>query len=450
MSRTIVCHAYPAVIAGLFISSALVLGAHSNAVAASAVVNDVRVGEHPGATRVVLDISQRTNATFDVSSDGRTLFIVMPDAEWRAGAFAAKHAKGLLTDFKQSASGNGVELSLVLDQPVRMKPPFFVAPEGTQGERVVIDLVPDPAMAAVAAQAAPVAASRAARPAPAVATPNVPLASAQPAQLASNANMLPPTDVAMEKRMVAGPSNIVPPQTAPVAAPTEVAQASYSMTPNQKTTQAAPQVAQAQPPATRAAPASDTGGLLYIKAAAGMNVMEESDAKGSNNDAAIETDFGWIVNGGLGLDLKNGFRLEGEVLYSQSKASQIRGTANGTAVASGQAEGDISLLGFMANVAYDFNTPYAITPFIFGGVGIANVSLNGVGAAGAQAYDTSDNVFAMQGGAGLSTDLTDRTSVDLSYRYLETLEAQMSDASGAPFDFRYATHMFLMGLKYKL
>ncbi len=450
MSRTIARHAYPAVMAGLFLSSALVLGVHSDAAAASAVVNDVRVGEHPGATRVVLDVSQRTNATFDVSSDGRTLFIVMPDAEWRAGAFAAKHAKGLLTDFKQSTSGNGVELSLVLDQPVRMKPPFFVAPEGTQGDRVVIDLVPDPAMAAAqaAAQAAPVAAPRAARP---VATPNVPLASAQ---TASNANMLPPTDIAMEQRMVAGPSNIVPPQTQ--AAPVEVAQASYNLTPGQKApqTQAMPaQTAQAQPPATRPmqpAAANDAGGLLYIKAAGGLNVMEESDAVGSNNNAAIETDFGWILNGGLGLDLKNGFRLEGEVLYAQNKVSQIRGNANGTAVTSGQGEGDVSLLGFMANVAYDFNTPYALTPFIFGGAGIANISLNGVGAAGTQAYDSSDNVFAMQAGAGVSTDLTDRTSIDLSYRYLETLEAQMSDANGAPFDFRYATHMFLMGLKYKL
>ena len=81
MSRTIARHAYPAVMAGLFLSSALVLGVHSDAAAASAVVNDVRVGEHPGATRVVLDISQRTNATFDVSSDGRTLFICLPGAE---------------------------------------------------------------------------------------------------------------------------------------------------------------------------------------------------------------------------------------------------------------------------------------------------------------------------------------------------------------------------------
>ena len=425
MSRTIVRHAYPAVIAGLFLSSALVLGAHSTAVAASAVVNDVRVGEHPGATRVVLDISQRTNATFDVSNDGRTLFIVLPDAEWRAGTFAAKHAKGLLTDFRQSTSGNGVELSLVLDQPVRIKPPFFVAPEGTQGERVVIDIVPDPTMAA-ASKAAPKAAQAAARP---------------------NAALLPPTDIAIEKRMVAGPSNIVPPETIPQAVPVEVAQASYTLSPNQKPTHTAPQMAQVQPAtATTAGP----GGLLYVKAAAGLNVMEESDADGTSNNAAIETDFGWIANGGLGLDLKNGFRLEGEVLYSQNKTSQITGTANGTAVNSGQGEGDVSLLGFMANIAYDFNTPYAVTPFIFGGAGVANISLNGVGAAGSQTYDSSDTVFAMQAGAGLSTDLTDRTSVDLSYRYLETLDAQMSDANGAPFDFRYATHMFLMGLKYKM
>lgn len=446
MSRTIVRHAYPASLAGLFLSSALVLGAHSDAVAASAVVNDMRVGEHPGATRIVLDVSHRTDATFDVSSDGRTLFIVMPQADWKAGAFAAKHAKGMLTEFRQSKSDKGLEIALLLDQPVRMKPPFFVAPQGNQGDRVVVDLVPDPTMAATTAKAAPAPVT--ANPLPLAAPPNVPLAAAQPVPANTKGAMLPPTDVAMEQR------------TSAQAAPVEVAQATYTLTPSQR----AAQLAQAQPPATpippqtarpaQAAPAAPTnsgfGGLLYIKAAAGLNVMEEADATGGSNNAAIETDFGWILNGGVGIDLKNGLRLEGEVLYARSDVSQIRGTAAGASVTSAQGTGDISLLGFMANAAYDFQLPYAITPFIFGGVGIANVSLNGVGSPGNQSYNTSDTVFAMQGGAGLSTDLTDRTSIDLSYRYLETLEAQLSDKNSAPFDFRYQTHMFLMGLKYKL
>ena len=445
MSRTIVRHAYPAVLAGMFISSALVLGAHSTAVAASAAVQDLRVGEHPGATRIVLDVSQRTDATFDVSSDGRTLFVTMPNADWKAGDFAAKHAKGMLTDFKQSKSSKGLELSLVLDQPVRMKPPFFVSPEGTQGDRVVIDLVPDTTMAAAAKTPAKAIPS----PSPTgvgatftqPATPNVPLASAQTApRAASSAAMMPPTDVAMEKRSAA-------------AAPVEVAQATYNLQPSKKSAETAQATQPQGAPATRPMqPPQDNsgfGGLLYIKAAAGLSVMEEANAQGSGNDAAIETDFGWVANGGLGIDLKNGFRLEGEVLYASNAASAATGTMNSTGVNSAQTEGDVSLLGFMANLAYDFNTPYAINPYIFGGAGIASLKLDGVGQNG-NVYDSSDTVFAMQGGAGLSTDLTDRTSLDLSYRYLETLKGQFSDASSNPFEMRYQTHMIMMGMRYKL
>ena len=447
MSRKIARHVYPTAMVGLLIlSSALTVGATSDAVAASAAVNDVRVGEHPGATRIVLDVSQRTSASFDVSEDGRTLFVNMPEAEWRAGNFSAKHAKGMLTEFRQTTSDKGVELSFLMDEPVRMKAPFFVSPEGTQGERVVIDLVADPAMAGAQPKAKPVASAQAA---PKASKP-------APALTSGNQTFVTPGDVVMEQRMVAGPANIVPSQRREPA-PVEVAQSAYTLSPNQSARPASAQPVQtaqatspkSSAPAAQPADNAPIGGLLYVKAAAGINVREEANAKGSGNDAAIESEFGWVLNGGLSIDLKNNFRLEGEILYTDNKAKAVTGSLNSTSMNTGRAEGDVSLFGFMANVAYDFVTPYAITPYIFGGGGIARVSVNGVGETG-NTIDDSDYVFAMQGGAGLSTDITDRTTLDLSYCYLETLDAKLSDATGAPFNYDYQSHMIMMGLRYKL
>ncbi len=424
MSRTIVRHSYPAALAAGLYLSFLATGAQ----AAPATVSDMRVGEHPDATRVVLDITQPTGATFDVLPDGRTLVVTLPEAEWRAGAFAAKHAKGLLVDFRQSVTPDGVQLSLMASDPIRIKKPFFVSPEGTQGHRIVIDLVPDLEMAR--------AANAAVRPAA--------------RQAAATPAMEPPVDIAREQRMVAGPSNIGAP------APVEAAQV-YSLAPNRpaipaQTAQAVPPPMQAQampPKAPMAEPKSAFGGLLYVKAAVGLNVLDEASTNGSNNHGAVETDLGWMAIGGLGIDLKNNFRVEGEVLYTSNNAKSMTGTANGSAINTAQADGDVSMLGFMANVAYDFTTAYPITPYIFGGAGLGIVSLNGVKATGNVGFDSSDTVFAMQAGAGASTDITDRLVLDLSYRYFETLEPELSDANGAPFNYEYATHMLMMGVRYK-
>ena len=427
MSRTIVRHSYPAALAAGLYLSLLATGAQ----AAPVTVSDLRVGEHPDATRVVLDITQPTGATFDVSADGKTLLVVLPEAEWRAGAFAAKHAKGLLVDFRQSVTPDGVQLSLLASDPIRIKKPFFVSPEGAQGHRIVIDLVPDLEMARTAAAADPV--KPAARQ----------IAAAAPAKE-------PPADIAREQRMVAGPSTIGAP------APIETAQA-YSLAPNRpaipsQTAQAVPppMPAQSMPPkAPMAEPKSAFGGLLYVKAAVGLNVLDEASTNGSNNQGAVETDLGWMATGGLGIDLKNNFRVEGEVLYASNNAKSMTGTANGSTVNSGQADGDVSMLGFMANVAYDFVTAYPFTPYIFGGAGLGIVSLNGVKTTGNVGFDSSDTVFALQAGTGVSTDLTDRIALDLSYRYFETQEPELSDANGAPFNYEYATHMMMMGVRYK-
>lgn len=436
MTRTIVRHACSAALAATF------LAASSMWVQAAAVqVQDLRVGEHPDSTRVVLDISEPTEMTIAVSPDGRTVTIDLPGVEWGARSFAPnRHAKGLVRDFRYGAG----RLTLSTNAPVTLKAPFFVGPEGNQGHRAVIDMVAD------AAAAKPIVA--AAAPAPKI----PPMTAIAPA-------IEPPNDVVLVDRMVAGPATI-----APVTAPTSqsvgqsigqsVGQA-VTLTPGAparpvETAQAAPPRAQQPMPpqapmASTERPRGPLGGLIYAKLGFGVSMLEEATASGSGNDAAVETDLGWLVSGAVGLDLKNNFRLEGEVLYALNEAQSIRGSVNSATVNAGNADGDVSTLAFMANAYYDFVNPYAITPYIFGGVGLANVSLNGVKGAGSTGWDDNAWQFAMQGGLGAALDLTERFSMDLGYRYFETLDPEFSDGNGAPFDYEHAMHLFMLSGRYK-
>ena len=188
---------------------------------------------------------------------------------------------------------------------------------------------------------------------------------------------------------------------------------------------------------------------MYIKLGVGLGMLEEASASGTADNATLETDLGWAVLGSLGLDLKNNFRVEGETFYTSNGAKSATGTMNGAAINSGDVSGDVSTLAFMANLTYDFVNAYAITPYIFGGAGIARVSVDGVGSGTNQGWDDSDWVFGLQAGLGVALDVSDRFTFDLNYRYFETQEPELANANGVPFNYENAMHMILFGARYK-
>jgi OOP family OmpA-OmpF porin len=81
---------------------------------------------------------------------------------------------------------------------------------------------------------------------------------------------------------------------------------------------------------------------------------------------------------------------------------------------------------FMGNVLYDFMPSGTIHPFLGGGIGAEHIHLitSGriTGEAGNQTFavNQSDTQFAYQGIGGLSMQLNDNMSVDVTYRFLES------------------------------
>jgi opacity protein-like surface antigen len=203
------------------------------------------------------------------------------------------------------------------------------------------------------------------------------------------------------------------------------------------------------------APNADEGGGfidtpgLYAKGGLGLTFVSEATNSGTGNNNDAEYEFGYLISGGLGIDLQNNLRFEAEMNYHKSDLQSMVGTASSTAVSTGNMGGDLTALTIMGNLAYDFRNQTRFTPFVMGGLGLARLALNDTSANGVVVANASDWVYAMQIGGGVSLDLTEKWSLEAAYRYMETGDPSYGDANATPFESEYASHNFLMGAKYK-
>ena len=204
--------------------------------------------------------------------------------------------------------------------------------------------------------------------------------------------------------------------------------------------------------------------------------------------AAFEVDYsdGWTIGAAIGKSLANNIRGEFEVAFRGFDAEtpgradiygsyrfatfdhdsvyafySRTGTVTGTARLTG--DGDVTAWSFMTNLWYDFDLgdDSKFMPFIGGGIGAANVSVNYSGGfagtlqtnaysgsftgAANTSFDDSSWTFAYQLGAGLGYDLGNGTTISAQYRYFGTTEAEVG-----PIDQRVGGHNFLIGISLTL
>jgi len=426
-------------------------------------VNAIRIGVHPGKMRIVLDISEPTDMGFEVADDGMTVVIKMPASAWKAGAFTKRHARGMLSDYlyTPSESGGG-RLALFMNRPVRIERPFLVAPGGKRGYRLVIDAVP--------------AAEAAARPAP--------RAIPQPAPLSSNIHQLvgarlpageqlPPDTVhlaAVETAQTRLPPPrppyqvpAQPPRQAPFQAPRQAPGQLPPPMPVQGGGQPFPNPPGAQPfpgqlPAgvippqqpirtlNQASQAIDK--LFYARGLLGGIFAREAEVTGSGNTNTTEFDAGLAAATAIGIDLKNGFRVEAEFIYTNSSVKSVSGTANSQSVNTGNVTGNLITYSGMGNLVMELPQQSLLTPYVFAGVGVTGVFLDGINSSGAALYNSDDFVFAMQFGAGVSMPFDDKITLEASYRFFNSFDPELQDASGTPVTFEYSSHNFMLGARY--
>lgn len=103
-------------------------------------VSGIRVGEHPGKVRIVLDLTGPAKFTADVDNGEKLLLVDLPDAGWStdmAQALKSPLVKGYSA--QKNASG-GTTLAIELAGPSKLLMATALAPNQTYGHRIALDV----------------------------------------------------------------------------------------------------------------------------------------------------------------------------------------------------------------------------------------------------------------------------------------------------------------------
>jgi len=110
-------------------------------VANSTVITGIRVGEHPDATRFVIDLTSAvTYRVYTVAGPDRVV-IDLPLVEWRVQPHATEFKGELITGIRSGRVGEDTwRIILDVAAPVSIKRKFALPPQGDYPHRLVIDL----------------------------------------------------------------------------------------------------------------------------------------------------------------------------------------------------------------------------------------------------------------------------------------------------------------------
>ncbi len=153
--------------------------------------------------------------------------------------------------------------------------------------------------------------------------------------------------------------------------------------------------------------------------------LDEFDAFDFNNNP----EAGYVISGAVGFSLGGmmpGLRVEAEVGYRHNEVDGLWASTNDTSgnngaptADSGALDYDHTTLSVLANVWYDFDVA-GVKPYFGGGVGWADVELDGTYIGGAvPSFTYSDSGFAWQLGGGVNFQVAPNIQLGVGYRYME-------------------------------
>lgn len=180
---------------------------------------------------------------------------------------------------------------------------------------------------------------------------------------------------------------------------------------------------------------------IYYGAHGGLNLAHDSDFGPSGSTLELSFDPGFAIGGFVGYEFGGGLRAEGELSYRANDGDSFLGVG---------LDGDVTSLAFMVNGFYDFDIGSPFTPYVGGGVGVASVSLNDVGAVGIVLADDDDVVFAYQLGFGVGYELSPTLTLTADYRYFATADGEFTTGpllGGIVVDGEYSNSTFLVGAR---
>lgn len=107
------------------------------------VVMSARIGEHPGLTRFVLELSDPVAPRVFTLAEPDRVIMDLPDVLWRVGTPDRPSGRGVIRGYRYGTFRLG-ESRLVIDlnRPVSLAPLLIIPPKDGNGYRVVLDFTP--------------------------------------------------------------------------------------------------------------------------------------------------------------------------------------------------------------------------------------------------------------------------------------------------------------------
>lgn len=206
-----------------------------------------------------------------------------------------------------------------------------------------------------------------------------------------------------------------------------------------------------------AAGAQETG-RVYIEGRGGVTFLPDDETSDETGFTVKEEyDTGYNVGAAVGYAGPRGLRGDIEVRYRHNDLDKFTiiedagfGVANGLGDLDGldlEFDAQVSSLAAMANLYYDIDLGFPVTPFIGGGIGFANVDVEAT-VLGETFIDDDDTVFAYQGTAGLTYDINGSFMLSLAYQYFRTGDVKVTSTDGEPGEGEYESHNVYLGLRY--
>jgi len=103
---------------------------------------DVRTGEHPGKTRIVLDINANTNYSVDIDNNESIMIVDLPNTSWNAPRNKSFPKSSVISSYNVEQSGNGHLMVIQLKKNARLSYNKSLPSTKGIGRRIVLDVSP--------------------------------------------------------------------------------------------------------------------------------------------------------------------------------------------------------------------------------------------------------------------------------------------------------------------
>ena len=173
----------------------------------------------------------------------------------------------------------------------------------------------------------------------------------------------------------------------------------------------------------------------YVSGQLGVTFLNDS------NYSEVMSDYGTIqYEPGFALGIAGGynfgmFRVEGEIGYQKADMDTASDCSGSACVWRNISSSDITALSFLINGYFDFVNSSRFTPYISGGIGMANLDYR------IENWSDYDVVFAYQVGVGVAYTINDHFLIDLKYRFFATEELETTIET-------FGSHNVYLGVRY--